>query len=216
MVEDVSTEVGDGGAAIGTSHGGSVMSSLAEVAPPSPSEPSLVLKQWPGNEQRILSQDEGEIACMLAARDWTFDQIRDSVGCGKKTLRRFIHSRPAKARIKYLKTAKQRAEVEQDLGLVGLLPKARTVLNEAMDRGNTKERSQVAQWLHEAVISKPVQKVEHKIQGKLSHDLTPLFAQMGEALQALKQANSGRDPLSRVQIGTEKLVRALPSGDEEK
>jgi hypothetical protein len=160
-----------------------------------------------------LTEDEQTLVCKLASADVPLEQIADALMVKPGVIRKLVRSRPGKARIRALKVADRTAEIQQKFGLLEMLPKARKVLSGAMDTGNTKERSQVAQWLHEAVISKPVQKVEHKIQGKLEHDLTPLFQGMAEHLKALKEANQGR-MASRVIEATERDVRALPSGDE--
>lgn len=146
---------------------------------------------------------------MLAAEGEPIERIMSILGKPRRAVKRIIGSKLGKQRIDQIRGELILAEVKQKYGLARLLPKARTVLEEALYQGDSRTRPKVAQWLHEAVISKPAVKNELKIQGVIQHDLAPLFEQMGDHLRALREANSSRDPLARVKVGTASLVRQM-------
>jgi hypothetical protein len=162
-----------------------------------------------------LTDSQLELTCLLASEGLDAEGIAQMMGIDRVgAVKRVLKTKAGRIKIAQLKGEVMREELLHRHELARMLPKGRKVLNEAMDTGNTKERSQVAQWLHEAVVTKPAQKHEHRIEAKIEHDLTPLFQQMGEHLAVLRQATQKRDVLDRVKLATEQDVRALSSGDE--
>lgn len=183
--------------------------SLGGSAPSSP--PARVYRGY----CRLLTQEQREAACKMAAMDVSPERIAAILETKLSLVTREFRRKSSQRRVEALKGELVLREVEQHFGLMGMLPKARKVLDGGLDTGDTKTRTQIAQWLHEATISRPTVKTQLTIQGKVEHDLAPLFAQMGEHLAALRDHNRGRDPLARVQIGSAALVRAaLPERTE--
>ena len=199
------------GSDVGAGSGPAQAASLPEASPQ-----SLRLRQWQATRQRILNEQEAETACKLMSQGYDNQRVAEILCCKPYTIDRLRRSRPGKARILQLKHFLTKVEVEQRFGLAEMMPKARAVLGGVLEVGNARERAQTAQWLHEQVVTKPAVKHEHKIQGRLEHDLGPVFQQMGEHLAALRKANEedSRQRPNEIEVGSEKLVRMLPETTE--
>jgi len=165
-------------------------------------------------KRKFPSELEVEAALELAVAGFAPEKIAEVLGVKNHVVIRYLKTKLVKDRVREMKAAAVVGKVQHLHELERMLPKSRKAIKTVFETGDVKETRQMAQWLHEAVISKPAQQHELKIQGKIEHDLTPVFEQIGQHLSALREANQHRNPLARVQIGTEKLVRAIPSGDE--
>jgi len=188
--------------------GPEVDSSLAVSVPPRPTRQA-------DNQLKRLTPEALEAACHMHVRGIDAATIAAAIDSTERRVEAALRRRPVKKRLEQLRGEVVLREVQHHFGLHELLPKGRKAIDDALYQGNAKVRSDVGRWLHEVLVGKPTEKRELTVQGRVEHDLSPVLGQIQQHLTAIREANQGRDPLSRVRQGDEVVVRPqLPSGEE--
>ena len=150
--------------------------------------------------------------CRLASQEKGAAFIGASLRIQPPRVARLLARRVNRLRVAQLRAEKATRLVEHEFEMVGLLPKARKVLEDGFENQNARIRLDTAKFLHSAVVEPPVERKQVRIEGRLEHDLSPMIAKISESLAALRESNQGRDPLARVKRGSEIQIRALPDG----
>lgn len=170
-----------------------------------------------GRKWSVLSEADFESACLLAARGVDTETIAAVLAEKPTKVARAIRSPKGKQRIRKIRGSEVLLEVTHQDRMRDMLPVARqAILDGIRHAQNSKNAADVGRWIHEAVIAKPAQKHEHKIEGRIEHDLTPVFDKILGLIETVKEVREGRpDPLRRVISGHEAMAqrKALPSGE---
>ena len=165
-----------------------------------------------------LTDAELERACKLAARGVDLPTIASAMLLPEKRVERALRSRKGSHTVRWLRGRAILAELEHEEQMRDLLPRGRKAIREGMDAANAKDSAQIGLKLHEAVIQKPAQRVEHTHQGRIEHDLSPIFERLTESLEKIREAQAGRNPMERVVRGDVGLAQhrpMLPTGEDE-
>lgn len=157
-----------------------------------------------------LTDKELESACKLAARGVDVPTIADALLLPEKRVDRALRSRKGRHTVRWLRGRQILAEIEHEEQMRDLLPRARKSVKEGIEVAAAKDAAQIGMKVHEAVIQKPPQRIEHTHQGRIEHDLTPIFEKLQESLGRIREAQSGRDPLARVVRGDVGLAQHRP------
>ena len=174
-------------------------------APPVRVPPKRLRQPW-----KQLSESELETACKLAARGVDVPTIADALMHPEKRVERALKSRVGRHKVRWIRGQAILKEVEHEEAMRDLLPRARKSVKEGMEVATAKDAAAIGMKVHEAVIQKPPQRIEHTHQGRIEHDLTPIFSKLQDSLTAIREAQAGRDPLARVVRGDVGLSQNRP------
>lgn len=176
----------------------------SDLSRPSPRKPSGL------SVRKKLSEEELERACKLAARGVDLPTIADALRLQERRVAQALRSRAGTHKVRWLRGRAILAELEHEEAMRDMLPRGRKAIREGMDAANAKDSAGIGLKLHEAVIQKPPQRIEHTHQGRIEHDLTPIFERLTESLAQIREAQAGRDPLARVVRGDVGLAQHRP------
>lgn len=191
--------------------GSGVGGAVPATGPLSPSPPSGRVPPPRKKQPWIqLSEAELESACKLAARGVEVETIADALLLPEKRVARALRSRKGRHKVRWLRGQAILQELEHEEAMRGLLPRARKSVKEGLECASAKDAAQIGMKVHEAVIQKPPQRIEHTHQGRIEHDLTPIFERLQESLGKIREAQQGRDPLARVVRGDVGLAQHRP------
>lgn len=183
-------------------------------APPSRVRPNQPFTIAEGRPTRAgwakLSEDELERAAKLAARGVDVPTIAAALLLEEKTVARALRSRKGAHKVRWLRGRAILAELEHEEAMRDLLPSGRVAIRDGLSAANAKDAAGIGLKLHEAVIQKPPQRIEHTHQGRIEHDLTPIFEKLTQSLERIREAQAGRDPLARVVRGDVGLAQHRP------
>ena len=163
-----------------------------------------------------LDADSFESMCLLASRGMPAAEIAGVLLRSERKIEQLLKRPSTKARIAYLRGQQALRELEHEHELRELLPKARLAVAKAMAEGSIPQSQRSAHWLHEQLIPKPAQRVEKHVtlDGRVQHDLAPVFGQIKDLLASVREANQGDGWRKRVKSGGEAIARpALTSGE---
>lgn len=195
MVEnDLDTGMGEGGG------------SLAAPAPPS---------RIPRVRVRFTDRQWDQVV-QLAARGVDPETIAAVALLPVKQVERAIRCKDGQQRIRAWRGRAILAELEHEEQLRDMLPTARGAIRDGMKLAPAKDAAQVGLKLHEALIQKPPQRIEHRVDGRIEHDLAPIFERLTQGIAQIREAQQGKNPLERVVRGDVGLVQhrpALQSGE---
>ena len=168
----------------------------------------------PVRRSSLPSETEKTKIARLAAQGMEVGQIASALRLKVSGVGRFLNSKRGKALTQESRAFLELTQAEHQSGLVEMLPKVRQTISHVMDFGTARERSQAAQWVHEAVVSKPTQKVDVSVNGRLEHDLSPVLETIGRLLGDLREKTHSHG-LARVRSGNDiTLTPQIPSGEE--
>jgi hypothetical protein len=157
-----------------------------------------------------LTEQELERACKLASRGVDIPTIADALLLPEKKVARALHSRKGTHKVRWLRGRAILAELEHEEAMREMLPSGRTAIRDGLSQAPAKDAAQIGLKLHEAVIQKPAQRVEHTHQGRIEHDLSPIFERLTESLEKIREAQAGRNPMERVVRGDVGLAQHRP------
>ena len=165
-----------------------------------------------------LLPEQLESACKLAARGVDTPTIAAVLGEPEKRVERELARRQSKQAIRRLRGRDVLLEIDHEREMRDMLPRARDRIRHGMEHALPKDAAAIGMKLHEALIQKPPQRIEHQIQGTLSHDFSGLIEGLRQSIEAIREVQQGRNPLERVVRGDVGLAQhrpALTAGAEE-
>jgi hypothetical protein len=168
-------------------------------------------------QRRGLPDEAMDRACRMALRGIDAETIAAVLQVSERRVKVALSSRNGRQRVRWLRGQQLLSEIEHEQAMRQLLPDARRAIGQGMSQSPAKDAAKVALALHEAVVAKPAQKIEHTHQGRIEHDLGPVFERLQEGLAKVREAQLGKDPLARVMRGDLGLAKhrpLLPSGEE--